>query len=223
MIRRDYIVRMIGEMGRALAQIRALRQGGRSDAAREMIEAECKKLAAMGVTGILSLSDTELVARVSEGELAQSVHLRTLAVVTLLREAAEVANSENRTGEAGQIYLKALHLLLEVLSHEDAETFPEFVPGVEAIVTSMQGKPLPLETLASLMRHYESTGQLSKAEDALFSMVDASGADPTVVGFGRDFYERILRRTDTALESGNLPRVEAQQGFAELERLSQSG
>ena len=64
MIRRDYIMRMIEEMGRALAQIRALRQSGRAEAARQMVDAECEKLAALGVTGIVGLSETELLARV---------------------------------------------------------------------------------------------------------------------------------------------------------------
>jgi len=216
MIRRDYILRMIEEMGAALAQIRALRRSGRADAARRMVDAECEKLAAMGVVGIVALSETELLARVSEGQFAHTVHLRTLAVVTLLREAAEIANGQERTEEAREIYLKALHLLLGVLSQDDPAGFPEFVPGVEAIVTGLQDQPLPVQTLAMLMRHYEATGQFAKAEDALFSILDARGADPEVIGFGRAFYERLLRRSDASLVAGNLPRGEAEQGLNEL-------
>jgi hypothetical protein len=216
MIRRDYIVRMIEEMGRALAQIRALRQSGRAEAARQMVDAECEKLAALGVTGIVGLSETELLARVCEGQYAQTVHLRTFAVVALLREAAEIAFGEDRMEEAREIYLKALHLLLGVLSQDDPAGFPEFVPGVEAIVTALQDQPLPVQTLVLLMRHYEATGQFAKAEDALFSILDASGADPEVIGFGRAFYERLLRRSDASLVAGNLPRGEAEQGLNEL-------
>jgi len=219
-IRRDYIVRMIEEMGRALAQIRALRQGGRAEAARQMVDAECAKLAAMGVRGIVGLSETELLARVSEGQYAQTVHLRTLGVVSLLREAAEIASGEDRTEEAREIYLKALHLLLGVLSQEDPAEFPEFVPGVEAMVTALQDEPLPVQTLAMLMRHYEATGQFAKAEDALYSILDGTGADPEVIGFGRAFYERLLRRSDASLAAGNLPRGEAEEGLNELNRLS---
>lgn len=143
MIRRDYIVRMIEEMGRALAQIRALRQSGRAEAARQMIDVECEKLAALGALGVVGLSETELLARVSEGQYAHTVHLRTLAVVSLLREAAEIASAADRTAQARVFYLKALHLLLGVLSQDDPAGFPEFVPGVEAIVTALQDQPLP--------------------------------------------------------------------------------
>jgi hypothetical protein len=222
MIRRDYIVRMIEEMGRALAQIRALRQSGRAEAARQMVDAECEKLAALGVTGILALSETELLARVSEGQFAQTVHLRTLAVVSLLREAAEIASGEDKTEKARAIYLKALHLLLGVLAQDDPAGFPEFVPGVEAIVTALQDQPLPAQTQALLMRHYEATGQFAKAEDALYSILDEVGPDAEVIRFGRAFYERLLRRSDASLAAGNLPRDEAEEGLNELNRLSHS-
>jgi hypothetical protein len=218
MIRRDFILRMIEEWGRALAQIRALRQGGRAQAAREAVDAECQKLTALGVAGILRLSDAELLARVSEEQLAQTVHLRTLAVITLLREAAEIV-SEERPEEAREIYLRALRLLLEVLAQENPAEFPEFVPTVETIVTALQAEPLPPQTLALLMRHYEETGQYAKAEDALYSLLDATGADREVIEFGGAFYERILRRSDAALLAGNLPRKEAEQGRNELNNL----
>jgi hypothetical protein len=220
MIRRDYIVRMIEEMGRALAQIRALRAGGRMEAARAMVDAECEKFAAMGVAGIVGLSETELLARVAEGQFAQTVHLRTLAVVALLREAAEIADGGGRTEEARQIYLKALHLLLGVLAQDDPAGFPDFVPGVEAIVTALQDTPLPVHIQAMLMRHYEASGQFAKAEDALYAILEAAGPEPEIVSFGRAFYERILRRSEASLKEGNLPRSEAEQGLHELLRLT---
>jgi len=220
MIRRDYIVRMIEEMGRALALIRELRKGGRADEARRLVDEECAKFTAMGAAGVVKLTETELLARVSEGQFAQTVHLRTLAVVSLLCEAAEIA-SNNQPDEARELYLKALHLLLEVLSLDDPAGFPEFVPKVEAIVTALQDKPLALQTQALLMRHYESTGQFGKAEDALFAMVEATEADPEVIGLGRAFYSRTLRRSDAALVAGNLPRSEAEAGLVELTKLGQ--
>ena len=223
MIRRDFILRMIEEMGRALAQIRALRQSGRVEAAREVVDAECQKLTAMGVAGILALSETELLARVSEGQYSQTVHLRTLAVVAMLGEAGEMASAKDRTEEARAIFLKALDLLLGVLAQDDPAGFPEFVPKVEALVTALQDEPLPAHTLAMLMGHYEGTGQFAKAEDALFAIVEQVGADEKAIGFGRGFYERIPRRSDAALAAGGLPRSEAEDGFDELNQLRARG
>ncbi|HEX3717069.1 MAG TPA: DUF6483 family protein [Verrucomicrobiae bacterium] len=216
MIRRDFIIRMIEEMGRALAQIRALRRGRQSEAATQVIDAECEKLVALGIKGILGLSETELVARVSEGQLAQTVHFRTLSVITLLCEAAAISKDEGREEEAREIHLKALRLLLEVLSREDPLEFPEFVPKVESILGALQSKPMPVETQTMLMRHYEATGQFAKAEDCLFAILDDVGPNPAITGFGRAFYERILRRSDQSLAEGDLPRSEAKQGLDEF-------
>ena len=58
MIRRDYIMQMIEEFGRALALIRALRQNRRWAEARNAVDAECQKLAAAGAQGIALLSGT---------------------------------------------------------------------------------------------------------------------------------------------------------------------
>jgi Family of unknown function (DUF6483) len=220
MIRRDFILRMVEEMGFALAQIRALRKGGQTEAAREMVDEECKKFAAMGAEGILKLSEIELLAHVMEGQLAQTVHFRTLAVVALLREAGENSNEAGRSDEARAFYLKALHVLLAVLAQDDPSGFPDFVPSVESFVLVLQNQPLPLETQSMLLRHYEATGQFAKAEDVLYSMLKETNNDEQVLRFGRVFYERILRRSDASLAEGNLPRSEAQEGFAELQRLA---
>lgn len=215
MIRRDFILRMIEEWGRALAQIRALRQSGRAPAAQEAVDAECQKLSGAGVAEILRLSDAELLARVAPGQFAQTVHLRTLAIVTWLREAAAGAG-DGKPEEAREIYLRALRLLLQVLAQEDPFNFPEFVPTVESLVTALQAKPLPPAVLALLMRHYEETGQFAKAEDALFLMLDQLGTDRELVQLGRGFYARVLRHSDAALLAGNLPRKEAEQGLHEF-------
>ena len=102
-----------------------------------------------------------------------------------------------------------------MLAQENPTNFPEFVPTVEALVTAWPVQPLPRQTLALLMRHYEETGQYAKAEDALFTLLDEMGADQELVAFGQAFYERILRRSDAALLAGNLPRKEAEQSRSE--------
>ena len=56
---------------------------------------------------------------------------------------------------------------MKVLHGEDAHEFPEFVPQVEALVEAIDQSDLPVETEALLMEHYETTGQLDRAETAL--------------------------------------------------------
>jgi tetratricopeptide (TPR) repeat protein len=218
MIRRDYIVQMIEEFMQALTQIRALRQGRRWEEARQAVDAQCEKLAAAGARGLAQLSETELLARVAQDQPTQTVRTRLFLVISLLQEAGEIAVGEGRMEEAREIYLKALHLLLDVSAQDDPGGHPAFVPRVESLVLGLADAPLPIRTQVSLMRHYESTGQLAKAEDMLFSVLDATANDPASIEFGAAFYQRILRQNDAMLMAGNLPRAEAEEGSRELQR-----
>jgi hypothetical protein len=218
MIRRDYILEMIEECIQALTRIRALRKGQHWEEARQAVDAQCEKLAAAGAHGLARLSETELLARVAQDQPTQTVRTRLFLLISLLQEAGDIASGEGGMEEAREIYLKALHLLLEVSAQDDAGGHPAFVPRAEALVQSLAGAPLPVRTQVLLMRHYESTGQLAKAEDSLFCVLDATKDDPTSIEFGAAFYERILRQNDAMLMAGNLPRAEAEEGLCDLQR-----
>jgi len=88
-----------------------------------------------------------------------------------------------------------LQLLLDVSAQDDPAGTPGLCgPRAEALVQCLAGAPLPVRTQVLLMQHYESTGQLAKAEDSLFSVLDATTDDPASIEFGAAFYERILRQ-----------------------------
>jgi Family of unknown function (DUF6483) len=216
MIRRDYILRMIEECIQALAQIRSLRHNQRWEEARQAVDAQCEKLAAAGARNLARLSETELLARLAQDQPTHIVRARLFVLISLLQEAGEIAAGESRIADAREIGLKALHLLLEVSAQNDAGEHPAFVPRVEALVHSLAGAPLPVRTQIMLMQHYEGTGQLAKAEDTLYSILDATSNDPASLEFGAAFYERILRQNDAMLMAGNLPRDEAEEGLREL-------
>jgi hypothetical protein len=216
MIRRDYILQMIEEFGRALAQVRISRQRGRWGESQQAIDAECEILAAAGARELAQLSETELLARLAQGQPAFAVRQKLFFLITLLEEAAATEGDQGRAAPAHALRLKALHLLLEALAQEDASEFPEFVPRVEPMLAALSDAPLPPTTHALLMRHYEATRQWSKAEDALFSLLDTVADDPAAIELGRAFYQRILSQSDASLAEGNLPRLEADEGLAEL-------
>jgi hypothetical protein len=217
MIRRDYILQMIEEFMQALTQIRALRQGRRWPEAWQAVDAQCEKLAAGGARNLARLSETELLARLAQDQPTAAVRPRLFLIISLLQEAGEIAAAEGNPAESREIYLKALHLLLNVSAEEHPDGHPAFVPRVEVLVQCVAEAPLPVRTQVLLMRHYESTGQLAKAEDTLFSILDATANDPASIEFGAAFYERILRQNDAMLAAGNLPRTEAEEGLRALQ------
>ena len=220
MIRRDYILRMIEGFIQALARVNALKQDRRWQEAAGAVDEEFQRLIGMRAQAVAHLTETELLATIIRGEPTQAVRDKTLMLTALLKEAGDVAAMQERAEESRSCYLKGLHLLLQTLAHEEVSAFPEFVPRVEMFVAVLRGFPLPLETQALLMRHYESAGEFAKAEDALFAMLEAEPGNAGLVEFGVSFYERLQGQSDTALAVGNLPRPELAAGLAELRKRS---
>lgn len=216
MIRRDYILRMIEEFIRVLTQIRALKKGQRWQEAAGVIDEEFQRLAGAGAQAVAQLSETELLAKLIQGEPTQAVRDKALLLTTLLKEAGDLAAAQDRTEESSACYLKGLHLLLNTLARDEIDRCPDFVPKVEGFVAALQGLPLAIRTLALLMEHYERTGQFGKAEDAFFGILDAQPNDTEALDFGIAFYERLNGRSDAALVEGNLPRPELEAGLVEL-------
>ncbi|HEX5219856.1 MAG TPA: DUF6483 family protein [Verrucomicrobiae bacterium] len=217
MIRRDYILRMIEEFLQALSRMRALKQGQRWAEAGDELDAEFKKLIGDGPQSVARLSETDLLARLMQDGPTHLVRDKTFMLTTLLTEAGDVAAAEGREAESQECHLKALHLLLDVLSRDEVFECPEFVPKVEMLVTALRSAPLPLRTQAMLMQHYERTGEFAKAEDALFAMHEAEPDNQTIVEFGVAFYQRILTHSDATLEAAGLPRSEVEDGLKQLQ------
>jgi hypothetical protein len=216
MIRRDYILRMIQEFFEGLSRIKALKREQQWDEATSAMDQEFNRLVGAGADAVAQLSETELLAKVVQGEPTPVVRHKILLLTTLLNEAGDVAAAQDRVEESRACYLKALHLLLDALTSNEVEICPEFVPKVELLVEAMGTSPLPMRTYALLMHHYERTGQFAKAEDAFYNLLEGQPDNREIMDFGISFYERLQSQTNTALEEGNLPRAELEAGLAEL-------
>jgi hypothetical protein len=216
MIRRDYILRMIEEFAKAIARIRALKKDRQLEEASVLTEEEFKRITGLDSESLLKLTETELLARLIQGDSFHAVREKMFFLTTLLKEAGDIAAAEDREEESRACYLKGLHLLLDSLARGDSFEQPEFVPKVDLFVAALAGAELPTQTSAFLMQHYERTGQFAKAEDALFAILSAEPSNAAAVDFGISFYERLLGRSDAELAEGNLPRNEVESGLEEL-------
>jgi len=217
MLRHDYILKMIQEFTEALARIRAMKKAREFGQESMLIEEEFKRITGIDSEALLKLDEVELLARLIETEPLHAVREKTFFLTTLLKEAGDIAVAEGRAEEGRECYLKGLHLLLDSLARGDAFEQPEFVPKVDLFVDAL-GDEVPTQTSALLMQHYESTGQFGKAEDALYAILDGGVNNKIALNFGIAFYERLLGRTDTQLENGNLPRAEVESGLEELRK-----
>ena len=209
---------MLEEFFELLSRLRSLKQRQLWNEAANTLDQEFQRLTHAGAEAVAKLSETELLARLIQGEPTQVVRDKTFVLTSLLKEAGDVAAARDRAEEGRTYHLKGLHLLLEALASGELGDFPDFVPRLEGFLASLGEGPLPLATQARLMQHYERTGEFGKAEDQLFAMLESEAEQTALADFGIAFYERLQRQGDSSLEEGNLPRGELESGLAELRR-----
>ena len=166
---------------------------------------------------VTRLSETELLALLTIEGPTQVVKEKTLVLVALLQEAGTVRVAGGQESEGQACWLKALNLLLTVKLQDADLEFPEFVPKIDFLRDELREVELPLQTLAALWRHYERTGAFARAEDTLSDLLEAQPDNPELRFEAKAFYERLLLESDSALESGNLPRAEVEAALVALE------
>jgi len=218
MIRRDYILRQIEQFVAMLAKIAGLAKNEQWQEASSSVAGEFQRLTGVDGSGVLKMSETELLARLIQGEPTLLVESKAFMLATLLKTNGDLVAAQGRMEECRQYYLKGLQLLLDTFGRNEISERPDFVPAVEAFLTGLRDTPLPLPTGAMIMRHYEQTGEFGKAEDTLFGLLDAEPASVELLDLGAAFYRRLLGSSDEALTAGNLPRAEVQAGLTEIDR-----
>jgi tetratricopeptide (TPR) repeat protein len=216
MIRRDYLLRQIEEFAVVLAKLMGLAKAGKWEDALGTVDSQLKALAGAEATELLRMSDTELVARLAEGNTTYEIQERISMAARLFKENGDFFRAQGKIEESHACYLKGLHLLLDAIADDPTAPRPDFLPSVEAFMIGLQDSSLNFETNAMLMRHYEKIREYARAEDGLFNLLDAEPANVELLDFGIGFYERLLRLDDETLELGNLPRAEVNAGLAEL-------
>src|SRR5580765_5304769 len=106
MVRRDYIIRMIEQFFQLLNRLQSLKKDQRLDEATTTLDDEFKRLVGSGADGITRFSETELLAKLIQGEPTLAVREKTLMLATLLKEAGDVGAAQERMEDSRAYYLK---------------------------------------------------------------------------------------------------------------------
>ncbi len=212
MYHRDYIIRIIQELGQALAEIAGLKRLGNYLEALGIIDKTMVRMAGVGSALVSGLSVDEMLRMLHVGEYLDPG--KVLALAELLAEEAGIYAALGQEDVAVERSLRSLRLYLEALADEDPATQQGFLARIEARVAALEGYVLPARVLRLLFRYYEGVGSYAKAEDALYELLAAG--ETGMHDEGLSFYRRLLDRPDVALEMGGLPRHEVLDGLNEL-------
>ena len=130
------------------------------------------------------------------------------AIASLLFEEADILERVNGINAvSAEYYQKAFLLFLAIKTEQYADE-------LEEIVLKMEPYEIRDETKRHLMIYFEEKGLYGKAEDCLFELIQNNYSN--IVNEGKAFYTRLLEKDDSALEQGNLPRIEIVESLSQL-------
>ena len=220
MVKRDYLLRVIEQMGVAWAgvlRLAGLRQGGQYEAAGQSIDQLLRQFLGLNSGALETVSAAGLISLIRLGRTAGAgdgvVAEKLLLLGALLREQAELHEAQGEADAAAASGLKALQIYLTVVVEEGVND-ERAVAAVAPLLDKLDEYELPFEIKDLLWRFHEQTGDFAKAEDALFDLLDDA---PDLIPQGVEFYERLAALPDDELINGNLPRDEVAAGLAELQ------
>ena len=216
MVNKDYILRLAERIGRELAIILGLRQRNKLEDALIYIDDLFVQATGLTTHFINSLSDDMLVNTFSPmGKLNVE---SCLWIAMLLKSEGEVYEQMDQHKESFYRYLKSLRLLLEVLLHEPLDSDTGFFQATEELLSKLADYELPVTIKNKLLTYYEHIGQYGKAENTLFEMLEDTPGH-ALIEQSIDFYNRLLQKSETDLQLGNLPRAEVEEGLAQVQQI----
>ncbi len=160
-----------------------------------------------------SLSDRDLIQLWRVGQDLDAE--RCALAAQIFKAEGEIYEDLGSAEKAAASFEKSLGLLTETINFLKEKIPGELISSVDFLTSHLDLDSIPLPLHEKLFTTYATIGRFAKAEDLLFDIIEE---DPAFIAQGRQFYERLLKRTDAELIDGNLPREEVLQSLSQLNR-----
>ncbi len=149
-MQRDYILRLIEQLGEFLARIVHQRERHAPQEALQSIMAACERLFGMEAVQIFQFTPDQHVAMLTDGEPPENARDKVLMYAALNVEAGECYLALNQPQLAQQSFLNALRLTLKARRQFPSAASPDFAPRVPTLLARLGDAPLDPDTAALL-------------------------------------------------------------------------
>jgi tetratricopeptide (TPR) repeat protein len=214
MLRDDYIMRIIEQLGQALARVLKLGNLGQFQQALEELDQACHQFFGLDMQLLNDLDQDYLLTMMTTDGILDTD--KALIAAEILNVEGDLYTQTHQPYEAARRHLKAVYLLASAFETDSGAALPGRAPLLQPLLDKLSAYQLPAFTLQKLFDYYEYTGQYARAENALYDRLELYGYDRRAVRVGIGFYHRLLSLGDAELIAGGLPRDEVEDGLAEL-------
>jgi hypothetical protein len=145
--RRDYIMRILEEVGRILARISFKRKNGDSDeAGLETIVFGLQRLFALDADQIFLLTPDQHYDMLAVDESPEIARDKILLYAALNAEAGHIYTRQGNRAMARATFTNALRFSLKARANFPRDGWPEYAPDVNQLLEVLAGEPLDADT-----------------------------------------------------------------------------
>lgn len=217
-VQRDYIMRIIEQLGQVIATVVGLRRSGYEDQALAAIVREAGQLLGVDLEALRSLNPADGLRALHAARLTVAGASDCewwIAITVLLEEATELHRLRGEEDDARHTEQLA-GLALDQIPVDDEST-----ATLNTLIAASDGaEPLPTSLRTVIWLYHERAGAYAQAEDWLFDLLESGPPGDDLVRRGAAFYQRLDDLTDDELIRGGLPRAEVQEGLDYLWELA---
>lgn len=151
--RRDYILRIIDEVGRLLARVLLKRREGDEQEALHTIVQACERLFALEAHQLFQFTPDQHYLMLTQDEPAEIARQKVLIYAALNAEAGEIYQKLGNRPLARGSFLSALRLSLKARAQFGTDDLPDFAPKIPDLLAALADGPLDADTAALVLRH----------------------------------------------------------------------
>lgn len=217
MLKRNLVNELIKQFTLSLDEIDKFIGMELYDNALLVIDKSFKSIFRLSAKFINSLSDENILDLIRINNILDVE--RCIMAAKLLNEEANIYSRNGDENEGFYLHCKSLYLYLTASEHwNNTSELGIYLDEIEALYSKVKDYKLPHKIQENMMLYYEDKCCFDKAEDILYEMLNYNDDEnkDSIINFGMEFYERLLKKDALTLENGNLPKAEVFEGLENL-------
>lgn len=147
---RDYLLRLIEQLGQLLRRVTELRDRGSPQEGLQTVMAACERLFGLDAVQLFQFSPDQHYQMLAESDPTEDARNKILIYAALNQEAGLCYLRMNQPQHAAATFLNALRLTLRARRQFGATDWPDFAPPIRDLVARLRETPLDADTAALL-------------------------------------------------------------------------
>jgi hypothetical protein len=140
--RRDYLLRMIDEVGRLLARVIFQRKNRREQEALQSVVQGCERLFSLEASQLFQFTPDQHFLMLAQGENATDARDKVLLYAALNAEAGRVYQALNNPTMARSSFVNSLRFALRARKEFPTEDLPGYAPEISELLEVLKDQPL---------------------------------------------------------------------------------